>query len=168
METEEKIKIKENDVFEFRYNSEQMKKLFEPYHCFDGILIVRKGRGESLVLQDTYWSGYESRSFSYTEAIEKGTLQYLGNLDDFEEKKGDIKCYYDDNDIMVLGMHKGYRRKYYLKKGAVKSKEVMKSHLDKKITEKESQLRNQQAEINTLKSYKEQIEAGNLDKIYLY
>lgn len=48
-------KFKENDVFDFRYNEKELKKRFMSDHCFDGQLIVRKGRGEKLILRDTYW-----------------------------------------------------------------------------------------------------------------
>ena len=36
------VQFKVKDVFSFRYNEEETKKRFEPYHCFDGQFIVKQ------------------------------------------------------------------------------------------------------------------------------
>lgn len=50
------VQFRENDVFNFRYKPEEAKKRFEPYHCFDGTLVVKKYSDDKIYLVDTYWS----------------------------------------------------------------------------------------------------------------
>ena len=48
------VNLRINDVYSFQYNDAEVKKRFEPYHCFDEQLIVKKRNGK-LILKDTYW-----------------------------------------------------------------------------------------------------------------
>ena len=76
------VQFNENDVFDFRYKPEEVKKRFEPYHCFDGTLVVKKYSDGKIFLVDTYWGGGDSRTFTPEKAIEQGELTFLCNLDE--------------------------------------------------------------------------------------
>ena len=70
------VQFKENDVFNFRYKPEEAKKRFEPYHCFDGTLVVKKYSDGKILLVDTYWSGGDSRTFTPEKAMSQGELTF--------------------------------------------------------------------------------------------
>ena len=81
------VQFRENDVFNFRYKPEEAKKRFETYHCFDGTLVVKKYSNDKLYLVDTYWCGGDNKTFTPDEAIEKGELTFLCNLDEMVDIK---------------------------------------------------------------------------------
>lgn len=159
------VQFRENDVFNFRYKPDEAKKRFEPYHCFDGTLVV-KNYSTGLHLVDTYWSGGDSRTFTPDEAIEKGELTFLCNLDEMVDIKDYEVLYYDDDDIVKMHIHAGYRSRFLIKKGAHRSQAKMLQSIKQKIEDEHSKIRSAE---NSLKRHNEtlkKIEAGDTS-VYL-
>lgn len=160
------MNIKENDVFNFRYNTEEAKKRIAPYHCFDGILIATKYGETDLRLVDTYWYSVENITFTLEEAIEKGSLTFLCNLDEMLDIKEWETLYYDDEDIVELNIHAGYRNRFLIKKGVQRSQAKMLKSIKQKIEDEHIKIRYAE---NSLKLHNEtlkKIEAGDTS-VYL-
>ena len=157
------MEIKLNDVYRFRYNEDWIKKN-DPYWCFDGQLIVKQRQNGKLYLEDTYWwGGGESKTFTLEQALEKGTLTFVCNLDDVKEIKEYYTQYYSDDDIFDLSYQHGCYKRFYIKKDAKHSPEKMKTVLEEKIAEEEHKI---EWATNSLKRYKEKLqklENGDLD-----
>ena len=159
------MELKLNDVYKFNYNIIWSRKIFEPYWCFDGQLIVRKRNGK-LYLEDTYWFSGENRTFTLEEALEKGNLTFVCNLDDVKEcRECDIQ-YYDDKDIFNLSYQKGCYKKYCIRKGAKRSADKMKTVLNEKIAESKRKIEWENFDIEKYKEKLQEVENGNLD-IYI-
>lgn len=160
------VQFKENDVFNFRYKPEEAKKRFEPYHCFDGTLIVKKYSDGNIFLVDTYWSSGDNRTFTPEKAIEQGELTFLCNLDEMVDIKEWETLYYDDADIVKLHIHAGYRSRFLIKEGTQRSQAKMLQSIKQKIEDEHSKIRSAE---NSLKWYNEtlkKIEAGDTS-VYL-
>lgn len=143
------MEIKINDVYSFRYNAEETKKMFEPYHCFDGQLIVRESNKGGLILVDTYWS-YDNRTFTLEEALSKGQLTFKFNIDDVQDLKLYDMDYYADEDIFDFSHQHGCYKRYVLRKGAEKSIEKQERVLLEKI---DNCKRNIESEKRSLDNY---------------
>lgn len=154
-----------NDVYQFRYNAEMVEKLVYPYHCFDGTLTVRATDNGKLILVDGYWSS-DNRTFTIDEAFEQGTLEFLCNLDDVVETSDSSNKYYDDDDLITVCHHAGYRNKYYLKKGAEKSISKMLSVLGNQIDYERHLIESSKRNIEMIKKKIERLESGDTD-IYI-
>ena len=160
------VQFRENDVFNFRWKPDEAKKRFEPYHCFDGTLVVKKYGEDKLYLVDTYWSGGDSKTFTPDEAIKKGELTFLCNLDEMVDIKDWETAYYDDADIVKMHIHAGYRSRFLIKKGTQRSQAKMLQSIKQKIQDEHSKIRSAE---NSLKWHKEtlkKIEAGDTS-VYL-
>lgn len=160
------MEIKLNDVYRFRYNEDELKRSSRDLNwCFDGQLIVKEDN-DGLYLEDTYWTT-NSRCFTLEEALKKGTLEYICNLNEVEECKEYPYNYYDDKDIFNLSYQHGCYKRIVVRKGAKKSKEKMKEVLEYKISESERQLKSVQYDIDIHKNKLQELENGNLD-IYIW
>lgn len=155
------IKLKVNDVYNFRYSQEEAKKRFEPYHCFDGTLIVRKLHNGGFHLVDTYWASGDSRTFTMEQALADGELTFLCNLDDVEEISEYDKNYYDDADIIIIHMHAGYRTQRCIKKGTLRSKTKMIESVNQKINDAKSRINSAEYDIRKQTENLAKIEAGD-------
>ena len=156
--------MKVNDVYKFRYNEDYTKQNFEPYHCFDGILVVRKGKND-LYFEDTFWSSDTSK-FPITYFENKGDLTFLCNLDNVEEISEYYVKYYDD--VIILGMHKGYHTKYYIQKGQQRSKSKIIKEIEKKIFDDEETVKYALDRIERSKKLLEEINNGkNINEVYI-
>lgn len=164
------MNIKLSDVYRFRYSEEFLKnKVFDFHWCFDGQLVVKENKN-GLYLQDTYW-GFDSfandgRKFTLEEALEKGTLTFVCNLDDVEKCTVDSFCYYSDDDLFDLSYQSGCYKKYCIKKGAKKSAEKMKAVLTGKIENTEYDIKWATSNLERYKEKLQEVENGNLD-IYI-
>jgi len=119
------MKLKLNDLYKFSYNDEYRSNNMYSNHCFDGQLLVKAG-SNGLILVDTYWgSGMESKTFTLERALDVGVLNFVCNLDDVEEVCEGERFYYEEEDFFNISSHHGYSKKFVIKKGAVRSKEVM-------------------------------------------
>ena len=160
------VQFNENDVFNFRYKPEEAKKRFEPYHCFDGTLVVKKYSDGKTYLVDTFWSSGDSRTFTPEKAIEQGELTFLCNLDEMVDIKEWETLYYDDADIVKMHIHAGYRSRFLIKKGTQRSQTKMLQSIKQKIEDEHSKIRSAE---NSLKWHNEtlkKIEAGDTS-VYL-
>ena len=112
--------MKNQDVFRWYYK-ETLDK-FEPYHCKARIAIFN---GE--VLYDIFWGKqpHNNHWFNSEDIDNLIELEYLGNLLDFEPARKSDRAMYNDVDFLDLNHSNNSRGNYYLRKGAVKSKEKM-------------------------------------------
>lgn len=155
-----------NDVYRFRYNAEEHEKAWSDLNwCFDGQLIVKEN-SKGLYLEDTYWTS-DNRCFTLEEALNKGTLEFVCNLDDVEECSENPYNYYEDEDIFDLSYQNGCYRRIRVKKGAKRSKDKMREVLECKIAESKSKIESAQYEIEINKKKLQELENGNLD-IYVW
>lgn len=161
------MNIKIKDVYKFQYNVESLKNISYPYHCFDGMLVV-KDTTSGLLLVDTYWNS-DNKYFTLQEALEKGTLEYICNLDDVEYIKEYELNYYDDEDIINLSyQHSSYAR-YAILKGVKKSKNKMMRVLKDKLSSKTNQIESLKRDLISIEDKISKLETENveLEKIYL-
>lgn len=157
------MELKLNDVYRFRYHEEvESKKAFDPYWCFDGQLIVKENKN-GLYLEDTYFSGSENRRFTLEEALERGTLTFVCNLDDVEECQEYETQYYADEDIFNLSYQKRCYKKYCIRKGAKRSAEKMKAVLAEKIENEERQIKWATSDLERYREKLQEVENGNLE-----
>jgi hypothetical protein len=150
-----------NDVYRFRYSEEFIKQNpnRDLYHCFDGILIEKERNGVTYY-EDTYWSS-DNRTFNSMDEIKtKGDIKFLCNLGEMEEINEWKSKYYNKEDVVFLGIHKGYRAKYLIKKGTEMSKDVVIQGLKNKIVELENDIRYNTNKIEWLKKDIENVESG--------
>lgn len=157
--------MKKNDVYQFRYNDDYRKSDSNPYHCFDGILIVRETEEGKFFLEDTYCS-HGNRRFTPDEAESLGTMTFVCNLDEVTKVSESELVYYDSSDVVVLDVHAGHRREFYLRKGATKSSEKMIRTLREKIENAEQTIRSRRESIEQWSRQIAEIESGNTE-IYI-
>jgi hypothetical protein len=156
-----------NDVYRFRY-SEEFKKNNprDLYHCFDGILIERERNGVPYY-EDTYWTS-DNKIFASMDYIESlGDVKFICNLDEMEEIDEWKSKYYNEEDVVFLGIHKGYRSKYLIKKGTQMSKDVVIQGLKNKISELEENIQYETRKIEWLKKDIEDVENGEKELKYI-
>lgn len=159
------MELKINDVYKFRYNEEYLEKLFEPYHCFDAQLIVKQGI-HNLYLEDTYWSTGNNKTFTLEQALEKGTLEFVCNLDEVEEIRSYDMRYYDDNDLFNLSRQHNCYGEYYKRKSAKKSAKKMEQVLIDEIKEIEHAIKSKEWDLKRANEKLEKLRLGDMD-IYL-
>lgn len=131
------MEIKVNDIYHFSFNEQYLKDHSQAYWCFDGQFYVWKNeQNGQLYLVDTYWnalgsypSGDVGKRFLLTEALAKGTLKFICNLDDLVECSERDTLYYDDNDVFNLSRQHGYYNAFYRRKDAERSMEKVKQVL---------------------------------------
>ncbi len=158
------IKIQEQDVFKFRYKNNDKVRI-DLYHCFDGILVAKGGSDGKIYLEDTFWSS-DSRRFTPKEAFEKGELTYICNLDEMADIEKYEKCYYDDDSIITLSIHKGYRPHYLIKKGTQRSQSKMIQTILQRIKEEHSTIRMADNSLKTLNEKLKKVQDGDVS-VYL-
>lgn len=167
LEIQQKITLKLNDYYTFRYNEIETKRIFEPYHCFDGKLIVKENHKKELILVDTYWLSSDNRTFTLERALNEGTLEFVCNLDDIEEIKQYELIYYADEDLFNLSYQHGCYKRYAKRKGALRSREKMLRIIKERISEAEYKLRSAQSSIEQLNKVYKEVEDGDINKIYI-
>jgi hypothetical protein len=168
------VQFKVNDVFSFRYNEEETKKRFEPYHCFDGQFIVKQRENGELYLMDTYWAskydGFKHWSDYKWKTIEdaqkQGTLTFICNLDEVEEIQEHDLQYYADEDLFNLSYQHGCCKFYVKRKGAKRSIDKMLQSIRQKIEDEHSKIRSAENSLKWLNETLKKIEAGDTS-VYL-
>ena len=158
------IKIQEQDVFEFRYKNNN-KVGIDLYHCFDGILVAKGGSDGEIYLEDTFWSS-DSRRFTPEQAFAQGELIYICNLDEMTDIKKYEKCYYDDDSIITLSIHKGYRPRYLIKKGTQRSQSKMTQAILQRIEEEHITIRMAEHSLKMLNEKLKKVQDGDVS-VYL-
>lgn len=158
--------INELDYFIFRYNEKEIEKRFEPYHCFDGKMTVRKV-GDEWYLVDGYWSGDNVRK-TIKQALDEGSLKFICNLNDVEKIDKYKLDYYIDEDIVNLTSQKGYNGHYSIFKDAERNKEKMIKILKHKISNAEHNIQSSNREIVVAEEKIEEINNGkNINDVWL-
>lgn len=160
------VKLRVNDVYSFRYNEAEVKKRFEPYHCFDGQLIVKERNGK-LILEDTYWGYGYNRTFTLEKALQEGTLTYKCNLDEVEEIKKHELSYYADEDLFNLSHQHGCYSKYAKRKDAQRNKEKMLAVLTQQIADERSKIEWAQRSLVSLNEKLQKLEEGDVQGVWL-
>jgi len=156
--------MKENDVFRFRYKAEAEKKFtLDPYHCFDGQLVVKKNRDGNFILRDTYWSSSDGRCFTPEEAEKEGTLTFVCNLDDVRNIEEWETDYYADEDVYNLSQQHGCYKYYTVKKCAQKSQGKMLQVVRSKIKDEEYSISSSINRIEFLSRQAQKIESGDIN-----
>jgi hypothetical protein len=160
------MKIKEGDVYKFRYNEEYLKNRIsqysDPYHCFDGKLVVKKANAGNLYLEDTYWNT-DNKKFTLDEALEQGSLKFIVNLEDVEPIQEYNEQYYSYDDLFDLSYQKGCYRKIMKRKGAEKCPQRIKEVLEEKLRSAEYAVESKSREVRDIKEKLEKIEQGNIE-----
>lgn len=158
------MELKLNDVYKFYYNDEWSKKKTDPYWCFDGQLIVKPDSNGRLYLKDTYWGGScEDKVFTLKQALERGELTFICNLDEIEPCEKYNLNYYDDEDIFDLSSQHHCYEKYYIKKGAKKSAAKLERIINEKIKNSEYEIEWNEREIKNLNESLSKVKSGNLN-----
>jgi len=172
METEEKIEIKENDVYHFRYNNYESKKRHDPYHCFDGQMVVVKNNDGGLSLLDTYWSskhngfktgGGYSRRKTLEEAFSEGELKFICNLDDVEEINEHDTKYYSNEDVFDLSYQHHCYRFFVKKKGAERNAEKIINGIQDEIENEKYRIKSSERSIERLTETLKKVRSGDLN-----
>lgn len=153
------LNVKINDVYKFRFSDEYIKEHYsypgaDPYHCFDGVLIVKKNENDEFIFRDTFGGGQWSRSFTPNQLMKVGQLQYYFNLDEVEKCPRHELDYYDDIDTFKLNS-KNNDSKYYKRKGAKRSVGKMESVIIEIIGYLEKQV---EYYTDRIKDYREKLE----------
>jgi hypothetical protein len=110
-------KLREGDVYRWRYRAPGDDRAYGRYHCCSCIAIVDKDGN----LRDTFWaSGSDGRRFR-PEDLPLLELTRLANLSELEKAGEHEADYYDDADIVDLNHSNSSRGNFYLRKGAKRS-----------------------------------------------
>ena len=163
------VQFRVNDVFSFRYNEEEARKRFEPYHCFDGQFIVKQRENGELYLMDTYWAskydGFRHRSDCKWKTIEdaqkQGELTFRCNLDEVEEIREHELQYYDDEDLFNLSYQHDCYEFYVKRKGAERSIDKMLQSIKHKIEDAEYRKKSAEWDIERYTETLAKIEGGD-------
>ena len=139
--------MKENDIYKWSWKDEHLpsKNYGDAYWCCARLAKVIDGN-----LMDLFWSMGQS-SQSKRLDINKVDLMYLGNLDDYQEvRTTDEFKYYNKEDTLNISHanHSGnWGKCFFIKKGAVKSKDKIKQELVKRLEDLEYQAQSIQRDI---------------------
>ncbi|MCK9430010.1 MAG: hypothetical protein M0R17_08405 [Candidatus Omnitrophica bacterium] len=162
-----KNEIKELDYFTFKYNQDYLTNPF-PYHWFDGKLIARKTTSGEIFLEDTYWDYGDNKTFTIEEALEKGVLTFVCNLNDVKEISEYDIVYYADVDIINLSHQHGHYIKYAIRNNVTRSKEKMTTVIIDRIRTAEQKIESCKRNIENWNSKLKEIDNGvDLNKIYI-
>ena len=157
------MEIKLNDVYNFWYNEEWRRKNFDPNWCFDGQLIVKQNSKDEFYLEDTYWDSSESKTFTLKQALERGELTFVCNLEDVEKISERDLVYYANKDLFDLSrQHRCYQR-FYKRKGAEKSATKMEQVLKSKFQEIEADIEWKSKELKWTKEKLEKLQRGDMN-----
>lgn len=156
-------KLREGDIYRWRYREEGDDRQYGRYHCCSCIAIVDKhGR-----LHDTYW-GQASEGRFFTEAnLPQLELTRLGNLSELDRAEPYQADYYDDADIVDISHANSSRGNFYLRKGAKRSAAKMLMAARCRLERSENEERFAAARSAGLREAIASIEAGEIERIYL-
>lgn len=170
-----KLKTKKGDVFSFRYNEATHAKMEKDWyagywrHCFEGTLVARDVDGE-IRLVDTYWGIFgDGKSFSEKEALEKGSIEFMFNLEEVEKVDSHDRLYYRDEDLFQISEQHACVppcAHTFKLKGAEKNNEKMIVTVNEQMSEQRRKIEYASDELQRLAVKKHRIEGGDLT-VYL-
>lgn len=159
--------INDGDVFRWAYKDEKAddRRQYSRYHCKSRIAIAENGW-----LIDTFWGrrGDGSAAWPYAEAETALVLERLGNMAELERRPEYAAAYYDDADCVDLNHSNSSRDNFYIRKGAVRSKEKMRAVVLERMTDTERSIGAAERKLSLLRERLHNIDSGvPLDDIYL-
>lgn len=164
--------VRKNDVFKVWYKTNKEERYPGSLrHCFEGTLVAVQDEKEGLIFVDTYWGigDRQGKEFTFSEMMQKFEVKHYCNLDDLEKSNEHAVKYYDDKDIYTISEQHACSPScihYFLRKGAVRSKEKMLNVINEKIQKEKRSIEYSVREIELLSEKKEKINSGDLN-VYL-
>lgn len=170
-------KIKENDVFTWRYTQKHIESLEyknDLYHCKERLAVAKNVNG-TFMFFDTFWGIGRTDNYTFIEAEidKKYEVEFYCNLDEIDKQPNhsDVKKYYDDKDVFTLHDQHACASSciyHYLKKGAVKSKDKMIQITKRKIQEIEDKIEYSKSDlIRANKTLDEIVSGADINNIYI-
>lgn len=165
------LDLREGDVFRFSYSTEYRAKLFMPDHCFDGQLVALD-YCESIILFDTYWllgskPCGDAMRFTQEEALARGELTFVCNLNDVEVIDTWFAQYYDDADVFDLSYQHQCYPYFAIRKGAERSQSKIFRKIEEKMQEERRSIESAICRIGLLTRARLLTEEGRLSEVYL-
>lgn len=163
------IEWRNGDIFFWRYKTEADTNL--QYWCCSRQAIVVMGW-----LQDTYWAFINNHTVNFpntgrvwnrAQADRLLSLEFKGNLDEFDVIAEYNSSMYDVADILDLRHANSSQKQVYLRKGAQRNQSAMLVEVDYKIEKAESDIRHAKYQVERLLKEKAKIEAGELEGVWL-
>lgn len=158
-ETDETLTIREGDVYRFSYHPEVLAKFRgDPYWCFDGQVVARKGR-----LLDTYWMGAswsESGDNRVVNPLE-GTLTFVCNLGDVQRIEEWEQRYYADEDVLNLSYQHGCYKRFAVRNGTQRSAAKMQAWLRALATQHRREIEFRVRQLEQIAVQLSKVEAGD-------
>ena len=161
---------RDGDVFFWRFQDELGDQTLK-YWCQARKAVVRAG-----VLYDIYWAYIDGHKISFHseggvwspgQAENHLTLEFKGNLDEFDAIADYNQPMYDDADILDLRHANSSQKQVYLRKGAGRSQAAMLAEVNYKIEKAESEISSANWQLERLSKEKAKIEAGELEGVWL-
>jgi hypothetical protein len=159
--------MKINDVYRLKINHEKYPDFSN--HCFEGLLVVKKGWDGKIFLADTFWGigNTTGKTFTFKEAIELGALFFVCNLNDVIPIGTHETVYFDNSDIIVLydqhGCMESCVHRFLRTKDIKRSKKKMLSVIDEKIGELKKEIKYAIDDIEKYAEKRIEIEKGNFE-----
>ncbi len=165
-------KIKEGDVFKFRWSPKKEQGFDGRWHCFQGTLIAKKDYDGNLELVDTYWSfgndqmSHRIKKDVIDEEVKKGgSFTFDFNLNDVESINEEETHYLDENDVVSISDQNACVPiciRHYKYKGKGRSKDKMLREINEKIRNQKSTIEYAANELERLSERRTKIESGDL------
>lgn len=166
--------IKVDDVYKIRYTQSfrEARVNSDLNHCFEGLAIATQS-DNGIILVDTYWGlrgGTYSKIFKISDIGKKIDIEYYCNLNEITKiHRLEVKYYADEDIVFLHDQHACVEscQYYYIRNGAVRSKEKILRVLNEEIADAESRLVYAQNGIEAKKKLASEIEAGKpIDQVY--
>ena len=118
------------DIFRWYYKSTDGK--FAPYHCRSCI-----AEFDGKFLCDTFWNTGGGHSWSQERAERELNLEFVANRSDLVEATNDAKRFYKSEDVVDLRHSNSTTTPLYIRRGAVRDKNVMQASLEENVQKAE-------------------------------
>lgn len=155
--------MRDGDIYRWRWADEARdadRGPYRSYHCKSQIALRLAGR-----LYDTYWSSTGCDDVLCQDDV---VLTFLGNCCDMQPiNEGDLR-YYRAEDVVDTRHPNNSNAPIYLKNGAKRDAEAMREFVRRRSEDAERAIEIAQETIERMEEAAKQIDAGNLDNIYLW
>ena len=167
--------LRENDICTWRWKDDERHRASGPfgsYHCNAQKGIVHNGR-----LLDLFWMNIgshfaqegwsKSRSGGKPVALDQVIVEVVANIDDLTEIRRGDERYYDLADVVDLQNSNSSKAPIFIRKVAQRSQAAMLEYAENKLQEAERTAASAERDVERWTALSDQIQTGNLDKIYL-